>query len=314
MAHVETLLLGYFNYINHYVSLKQLLFETQWSYGTSEVGPYDDILLSVGFLHWILPIVSILTLATLKKKHAILVFSLTLSGWISLFMTHSKSAFIWDNIKILSFVQFPWRFLALSTFFFSFASGSLVLAIKDIRLKKYWLTFLIAMTFFLYRSYFTPRVWLDVNDQEKFSGESWQRQQTISIFDYLPIYAEKPPGSKAPDEPEIIEGEADILSGRKGSDWQEWNVKVLSQKVVLRLGLFYYPNWIVSVDKKIAPINYENNVGAIDVEVYRGDHTIFAKLKNTPIRSVSNTVTLVSLILIPIYLRRSKIFAKPKYV
>ncbi len=128
LVHVETLVGGYFNYINHFLGIRQLLFDTQWGYGTSEVGPYDDILLSVGLFQWIMPLVAILLLAILKKKKEIyLVSFLTILGWIALFMTHPRSSFIWEIISFLSILQFPWRFLVIATFLFSIACGGVAL-------------------------------------------------------------------------------------------------------------------------------------------------------------------------------------------
>jgi len=72
-------------------------------------------------------------------------------------------------------------------------------------------------------SYFTPKDWLYITDADKFSGESWQKQLTISIFDYLPIYAKFPPISLAPAVPEVLEGEASFWNILRGvisrGDW-----------------------------------------------------------------------------------------------
>ncbi|KKQ52141.1 hypothetical protein A2865_03330 [Candidatus Woesebacteria bacterium RIFCSPHIGHO2_01_FULL_39_17] len=309
LVHVETLLSGYFNYINHFVSLNQLLFQTQWGYGTSEVGPYDDLLLSVGLILWVLPLISLVLNLYLKKKpSSLFVFLLILFGWFSLFMAHSKSSFFWNNIKILSFVQFPWRFLLFSTFFFSLAAGSIALAFKKgNKLGGVWMSFLIILLFFLYRNYFIPRIWINTTDQEKFSGESWQRQQTISIFDYLPVYAKMPPAAKASDEPVFISGEGDIKSGQGGSNWQNWEVEVLTEKATLQFGIFYFPLWTVRVGDKLIPINYDDDLGAIKVDLNRGGQKVMLRLTNTPVRSFSNIVTLVSIFFIPIFLRKKEL-------
>ena len=307
LVHIETLLGGYFNYINHFVGLKQLLFETQWGYGTSEVGPYDDLLLSVGLVHWILPLISVALFIFLKKKReSRLILSLAVMGWLGLFMTHPRSAFFWEEIFALSYIQFPWRFLLFSTFFFAIASGSLVLLFKKrSKLGKLWLFFFVILIFFLYRNYFTPRVWINESDQEKFSGESWQRQQTISIFDYLPVYAGKPPGQPAPDTPSILAGEVNILDGEKGTDWQKWNMEVGSDNAEVQLPLFYFPGWKVMINGRQLPVRYDNSLGLITFEIYKGQQLVEARLFNTPIRAVSNILTLMGLILIPIYLRKS---------
>lgn len=67
-VHVETLLQGYFNYLAHFASVGQLLFSSYWGYGSSELGPYDDMSFSVGLVHWLLPLLALLLLKILRKK------------------------------------------------------------------------------------------------------------------------------------------------------------------------------------------------------------------------------------------------------
>lgn len=308
LVHIETLLGGYFNYINHFAGLSQLLFENQWGYGTSEVGPYDDILLSVGIIQWILPLVVLVLLLILKKKKSFfLVLFFTLLGWLTLFMAHPRSGVIWNKISFLAILQFPWRFLIIATFLFSLASGSISLLFKKLTTGyKLTFVFLIVIGFMLYRSYFYPRVWIDITDSEKFSGDSWQRQQTISIFDYLPVYAEKPPASAAPDKPEIIEGTAGSIEGQKGTDWQIWNIDVESDTATVQLPLYYFPGWEVFVDGASAPINYDNKLGLITFSLNQGSHNVKAELRNTPARIIGNTISLASIIAVPIYLKKRK--------
>ncbi|OGM27112.1 hypothetical protein A2962_03350 [Candidatus Woesebacteria bacterium RIFCSPLOWO2_01_FULL_39_61] len=307
-VHIESLLGGYFNYINHFVGVRQLLFENQWGYGTSEVGPYDDILLSVGLIQWLLPLVVLILLLILKRKKSFfLVLFFTLLGWIALFMAHSRSSFIWDKLYFLAILQFPWRFLIIATFLFSLASGSVSLLFKKVT-AGYKLTFilLIVIGFMLYRSNFVPRIWIDISDSEKFSGDSWQRQQTISIFDYLPIYAEKPPGSAAPNKPVAIEGRVGSIEGQKGTDWQIWNVEIESETAILQLPLYYFPNWEVFVNGVKTPINYTNKLGLITFFLNQGSHEVKAELRNTPVRVAGNTISIAGVIAVPIYLKKKK--------
>jgi hypothetical protein len=307
-VHVETLLDGYFNYINHFVSIRQLLLDTHWQYGTSEIGSYDDILLSVGLVQWIMPLVALVLFLILKiKKVFKLSLFLTLAGWLVLFMAHSRSSFIWESISYLAYLQFPWRFLIFATFFFSLAAGSIVKVFSQTsKLSILSLVVFITVIYMLNVSYFRPRTWLDTTDSEKFSGEAWQLQQTISIFDYLPIYAEKPPAQKAPEYPVVIEGEVDYLSTAKGSNWQTWDMDLHDQSAKLELPILYFPDWRVMADGKNIPINITDNTGLIEVGVAAGTAKIEAKLFNTPIRNLANLMSLAGLIAVPVYLKKKK--------
>jgi len=303
-VHIQTLLQGYFNYLAHFVSIKQLLFSTYWDYGTSKLGPYDDISFAVGLLHWILPMLAVfLFIITKKKKQLLTLLFFVAIGWLALFMTHQKSVFIWNKITILSYLQFPWRFLTVAICCFSAASGSIALLFP--KNKKFIFSTLAGISVFiliLYSNYFRPIKWLEITDNEKLSGELWEKQLTISIFDYLPIYAESPPGEKAPDKPLIIKGDGKTISGQTGSNWQNWKVR-MDEEGRIRLPLFYFPGWKVWVNGQKTAIDHDNKLGLITVRVTEGEQQILAKLESTPIRKLGNMITLAGFLTIPVFLR-----------
>lgn len=302
----ETLTYGYFNYVSHFVGLKQLLLNTFWGYGSSEPGQFDQAFLGIGILHWTLPLVAAFLLWYFRKnKELMLCVGLIFCGWLGLFMIHPRSVFIWDNIPLLSYFQFPWRFLILVIFLFSFAFGSLGLTLNGS--KSYAFGIFLSLYFVLlifYASYFRPSTWLNINDARKFSGESWQLQQTVSINDYLPVYAKEAPNKPAADQPEVVEGQAEFLDKSVGTDWQRWKIDVKSDNAQIRLQLFYFPGWKAWVDKEEKTINYDNKWGLITFNIEKGQHEIYAKLTNTPIRKLGNLVSLVGLVYIPFYLKK----------
>lgn len=301
-VHIETLTQGYFNYLAHFVSIGQILFSSIWGYGSSELGPYDDLSFSVGILHWILPLMIIFLLTILKKKkELVLVIFFVSLGIGALFFTHQKSVFIWQSIPILSLIQFPWRFLTLATFCFSVSVGALALLIpQNFKFRNLFLLIFILLVISFNASFFRPREWLQINDQDKFSGELWEKQLTISIFDYLPIYAKYPPSKKAPGTPLAIRGEAELVYGEKGTNWQKWNINVSSNSAILEFPLYYFPGWKVWIDGNEAEIDYKNELGLITVSIAMGEHTVVARLTDTPVRSFANILTFAGLALIPI--------------
>lgn len=307
-VHIETLLMGYFNYLAHFVSIKQLLFSTYWGYGASEYGPWDGMFLGIGVFHWILALVTLICLFLVKRKKDFrIVLFLVIFGLLSLFMSHSKSTFIWTHFPILSYLQFPWRFLILGTFVFSLASGAIASLIENKNLLKIICLVILGTSIFIYSSYFRPDKWLNINDADKFSGESWEKQLTISIYDYLPIYAKHPPTQKAPDKPIFIEGKGKIVDGKKGTNWQRWNVEVESSDTILELPIFYFPKWKVWVNGKDIPIDYDNELGLIRVKLTPGDYDVFAKLTSTPVRTLGEIITLVSILLLPVFYIKIKV-------
>lgn len=300
-AHIETLLLGYFNYLAHYATINQILFSTYWNYGSSEAGAFDELYIGIGLLHWIIPLMSLFVLFLLKKKREFkIVLFLILIGWLALFLTHEKSTFIWNHISILAYLQFPWRFLIIATFVFSLACGVLA----QIFTKKVWVLVVTIFLFciFFYSSYFRPSKWLDITDADKFSGQSWMLQQTISIFDYLPIYAKAPPGSASPEKPVFLKGTGIVTGGAIGTNHQNWDINVMTKDATVELPTYYFPVWKVFVDGKETQINYKNDLGLITFETSSGQHKIDAKLTDTPVRTLGNIATIIGLLMIPVYL------------
>lgn len=305
LVHIETLKGGYFNFLAHFVSLKQLLFSSNWGYGTSQAGSFDEISLALGIFHWTLPLVAILVAYILGKRiklNSILFWAA--SGWVSAFMTHARSVFIWKALPITSFIQFPWRFLLPASFFFSIAAGAVGLFFQK---RSSW-RFIAAVFFVLvlsYASFFKPVSWLDINETQKFSGESWQRQQTVSIYDYLPIYAKKAPSKVAPEAPQVLTGQAEVKNWQKGTNWAKGRILVKEEAEIL-IPIYYFPDWKVRSNGSELVIRHDNEFGLINFNLPAGQYEIEARLMSTPVRKGGNAITILGLVLIPLYLVKER--------
>jgi len=291
-THIESITQGYFNYLAHFVGLRQMLLSTFWGYGDSSLGPLDGLSLSIGILHWILPLFVLLLLAYLRKfKEFRLTLVFTILGFVALFLMHPKSQFVWDNIELFSYIQFPWRFLSIAVFCFSVASGAVT---KTFEQKNIIVIVSFVILLLMYGSYFKPAKYLNITDEEKFSGDSWTKQQTISIFDYLPVAAKLPPTSPAPDKPEILDAEGTITNGQKGTNWQKWEV-MLKEDGRIRLSQFDFPVWEARVNGMVTAVDSENELGLITVDVPKGTSIVEIKLKDTNLRLAANLVSLLAL-------------------
>lgn len=210
-------------------------------------------------------------------------------------MTHQRSVFIWNNLPFLKYFQFPWRFLVIATFASSAAGGSLLAFTSHLPTRKWLLITLSFLVILLNFNFFRPQSWINITDQEKFSGPSWDKQMTISIFDYLPIFANMPPSQPAPNQPELLEGSALVTDYQKGSHWQSGNLEVISDQATIRLPLFFYPGFTLTLDNKTHPFTYDNSLGLITFTTSQGNHSFHVELESTPIRRFSDILTLASL-------------------
>lgn len=300
-VHVETMLGGYFDYRQHFVNLKQLFLSNHWGYGSSMLGPVDDLALSVGIVHWIIGVASlILALVTFKKNKRLsfLVFGLGIIEVVILFLMHERSSFIWSTITPLSWLQFPWRFLSLSSFILSFLSGFTFMYLGKIKYALGILT--IVAVFVLHLNFFSPKAWLDIKDSDELSGERWTKQLTASIFDYLPIYAKLPPDVKASEVPEILKGDATFENYTKKSNFQTGNL-IVKKEARIRLSLFDFPGMAVTLNnKKVLHVNNDctnepHCLGLITFDAPTGEYAFKVKLNDTPVRIIGNSLSLFAI-------------------
>jgi len=183
--------------------------------------------------------------------------------------------------------------LVLANTFFAIIAGSVLVGQKTKRsiiIIGTTFTFLILLNL----SFFTPSKWFNITLQEKFSGITWDKQMTTSIYDYLPIFATHPPTAPAPNLPIVSNGFADFLYLTKGTNWQSFTIQNLEDTIVT-LSLFDFPGWIVKVDDKKVAINHDNELGLITFKIPKGEHQVIARLTNSPVRLLGNLLTIIFL-------------------
>ena len=199
-VNLQSTTVGYFDFRAHFITLRQIFLDLSWGYGGSTWGPIDNVNLSVGLAQWIIPvIIFFLLLLVNKKKESYMqhttYYVLFFLGFVYLLLTHNKTAFIWEAVPFMKYIQFPWRFLGLSVFYFSLASGILFNVFKN---KLFlFLVFVLSAYYILHTTYyFSPDIWFEVKDSYFLTGAEWDRQRAASIGDFWPNF-----GHEIPDKP-----------------------------------------------------------------------------------------------------------------
>lgn len=304
-VHVDTLVMGYYEYIAHFASASQLLISRFWGYGASVWAESDGMPFPVGHFHWILSLILIgfVVHLYLKKRKVDLqtkvVTYFFLVGWFAVFMTHSRSTFIWQAISPLKFVQFPWRFLTIVALSFSFIAGYVVVLLNNHKKIRTIAPIVLVFGLIIFNwNYFLPLGGKmgRLTDAQKFTGAAWDLQRTAGIFDYLPKSAIENPKDGMNDLVEVISGDSIVTDKQLGTNWASFRVSVKSESSVLRIGVFQFPNWKLLLDGKESKIEIpeDEKWGRIYVSVPKGDHVVSLKLENTLVRSLSNAVSLVA--------------------
>lgn len=298
LVHVDTTTYGYFSYTEHFKGFKRLFLDRFWGWGASvrEVpgGEKDGMSFQIGWVHLLGWILAFITASKLWSKNKYLAISIILSSTVilfSIFMVNPRSQFIWDFIKPLKYLQFPWRFLLIITLFTSFVSGSFF--ISDGRKKIWWFLLVVLVVVFNF-SYFRPEKFLQVTDEDLLKGDNWDKQIKRSIFDYLPIYAKEPPAELAKERYKILTGDSRIYDYSAGSNWIKFKTET-NTHTIIRISQYYFPNWRVFIDGKEGILEYRNNnLGLMTIILGKGKHDISLRLFDTRLRSASNALTVIT--------------------
>ncbi len=296
-VHVDSMIVGYFNYLAHFADFKQLFLSQFWGYGGSTWGPEDGMSFSVGIMQWIFSFLAgFLALINFKKNKSLslVIFFSIFSALGYSFLTHSRSVFLWDHIKLLQFSQFPWRLVALAVFYFSFSAGY----IFTINISTTQKTLLLAPFIIIVISYnvtfFRVERPLRLTIEEKFSGKLWENQVTGGIFDYLPRTASRPPGDPAFTIPNIIEGKGSVLNFKSGSNWQEFNFRLSTPTAKIMLPLYTYQGLDVYVNGKKVKTEMDADLGRVIIDLNTSSGFVQAKIWLTPVRLLSDILSILS--------------------
>lgn len=298
---IQFLTTDYLNYAAHFVTLKQLFISRHWGYGPSIFGPNDDLSFAIGWPNWWLAIpaglIAAFWLKDKKKKVLGLLVLLTLIfALFTIFMTHARSTFIWLHFPTLAIIQFPWRFLGITIFLLSFASGILVKA----GYEKYIIPVIIILSVVLNIGFFRPQYFFaQETDQTKLSGEEFIIQQKSAILDYLPKTAPIAPKEEAFTSPVVASGSGTIRNYSKRSNSFFFDADIFQPADIL-VPVMYYPGWVVINGGKIIPSYPSGNYGVITFKLPQGQFIIQGRFISTPDRVLGNSITVISFIILVI--------------
>jgi hypothetical protein len=303
----KIILTPYFDYHLHFLYIRQF-FNPKWGYGGSGWGTDDGISF---FLGWgqLLALVSLIVIWVIsifkklfKKDKAITsktFFFTVLFGILFLFATFMsllKTQFIWDKIELFKFIQFPWRWLAISIVFFAMLLASKVWLIKNKIVRSWCVGIFVVITVFSSANFFKPEQYLDNSDDFYYTDSYRIRKDLSSILpDYISSDMSEKPSR-------IIEGlvmsehedeEVLILADRTHEKLLKTN---FSEPTSLELSMANYPGWKAEIDSQW----WNKGRGAdgnILLEVPEGSHLVTLKFEGTALRNWSDIVSLVSWLL-----------------
>lgn len=117
---------------------------------------------------------------------------------------------------------------------------------------------------------------------------------SLFTFDYLPIFVKERPQTVVNSKYQILTGESKISDFEQGSNWFKFRTETKTHTII-RISQYYFPEWKIKVDGSETNVEYANNgLGLMTIILGKGNHLVYGKLFDTPIRLISNILSAVS--------------------
>lgn len=292
---------NYYDFRAHFASLDQLLFSRLWGYEPSVWGPGDNLSFSAGHLHWILSIILAIFVFIKRAKQNIVILLLVILGWFGLFLTHQRSAPLWEVFPILHFLQFPWRFLSISVLFFSLSAGSIIFFLRS-NSTKVLATFILTILVVVFNlSFFKEDIWRSISDEQQFSGSLWDEQIAAALVDFWPTFGNGLPKEAPQKKTFFINGKGEVLNFMQDTNSLEAEIISESQSTVQFASVFF-PGWQGFIDHQKTEVYPSGDLGLITVNLSPGYHKVLLKFYNTPVRTIGNLFTAIGLLTVLVLL------------
>jgi 6-pyruvoyl-tetrahydropterin synthase related domain len=300
LVHSERATSGYYEYADHFPRLKQLFLSRFWGYWDSRIGDGDGMSFQIGWLHWAIAFGSLLIAPFLWRRNRTAFYAAAVCFacfWLTVFLMHPRSDFLWRNFGALEALIFPWRLLALTILTSSFLAGAAVLIAKRQRYLQVTLAIaLIAAVIGLNQEFFSPGSRWPAWGQ--FAGAEWANEiytdaWTITQPDYAAVV---PEGTEAPPKVQVLAGDAEITGLESGSSSLVFAANTAGG-ARLRTAISDFPHWRVKLDGQTIPHDHDNEFAAITFHVPPGSHELHLRLEDTTVRKFANYWSLAAWVL-----------------
>lgn len=278
----------------NFPELYQLLIPS-WGYGLSPTDLVNPMSVQIGIANLVAFFGSFIVLFFAKQKRIILFF--IASFIVIFFLMTSNSAWVWHNIPLFSYFQFPWRLLSLEILICSFLAGSIVsddIYKKKDKLKIVLSAILIFISVGLSFSYARAAKYYPRSDSHYLSRSNFT-DGTNSLGNAFNTKWLNSIPKKAKNKIEITRGSGNLKIIELKSLSYIFNIESRRQSNLL-INTAYFPGWSAQIDGKASTLHIQN--GKMLLSVPSGNHNVKVYLGNTRIQEISYVYFLFSVLLL----------------
>ena len=250
----------------------------------------------VSFLVLLLVIVLFFSKKADIRKHRLTVLFFIISA-LSVFFALSMSSPLWYVLPV-SFIQFPFRFLSVIVVTLPFLAAFIISVFKNKTQAIFGIVLLLILGYCAL-PFSKPAVYFD-----KGEGYYYTNDATTTVQDeYMPVWVKQKP-LKSPDQKVIIvKGSGKIVNINPTNDSITFTVD-LKKPSTIQVNIIYWPGWQASLDGHSVSLSYNNSYGVMMLSVPEGKHTIQFVFKENTIRVVADFLSLLSFVILVIFLTR----------
>jgi hypothetical protein len=274
------------DYAKNFPLFKELIFPS-WGFGLSMPGKTNSMSFQLGIINLISLLLTAVLLITKKItkyfKIAVFFFIVTL---VAIFFLSQVSRFFWNFIPGLTLIQFPWRILSVITFTTSILLGFLLQQAKN-KTALFLAIFITALCVLFNITYLKPHFF--INRGEGFYSTN---DDTTTVKDeYLPIKALNLPRKRPDSKIEMQKPKGQILNLiSKSNDISfEYNGETNN----LLINTVYFPGWEALINNHVQQIQV-SPLGLMMIPVDSGRSVVVLKFKESKVRKIADTISMLS--------------------
>jgi|GEM_PF-1008074 len=310
LAHFKESILS-FSYILNFIQPTDW-FSSRWGFGFAFPKGNATMSFQIGYVLSVFVLMSTLTVLAIRGKERSFGLITLVLGMLGLFLTISPSAIIYDQVSLVQYVQFPWRYLGIATLFLSALTG----------LSANWKYVgriphgpMILLCCALGCSVLLSHTHREV--LEKTSGDIDQIGRSrivgknigvMSVGDeYLPKWSDE---SVIP-----LRFDEILLPFPSTSTLKVDNVETKGSKIRFRIeseggvnlavSQFYFPGWKATIDGRYRPVAYTAE-GFVTLTIPPGVHSVQLWFGTTTPRIIGWLITIVTLLTLLFFKVRKK--------
>ncbi|MFO7663632.1 MAG: hypothetical protein R6X18_13715 [Chloroflexota bacterium] len=291
---------GYFHFSNHFRDLDLIQSNLLFDYS-----PDGGVAFRMGMVQAGLALAGAIVFIWRRQSvtRSRLLFILA-GALIATTMITSLSRVLWEYLPLLSFTQFPWRFLSVQALFIALLTGALALwpgrHMAPLMAAAASLVLLAGALLGLRTDHLTLTD-ADVT-AERLAQYEWftgNIGSTVSA-EYLPPEAQPRPytspwlNTNERDRVVALDGSLESAAVSRRATRQEWAVTTGGQGATLLFPTLFWPGWQTTIDGEPADLQAQPGSGLMLLEVPAGSHEIDLILERTPVRRVAEWVSLAA--------------------